>query len=61
MRASLTPGTMVRHPAAPDWGTGMVQSVQGDRITVNFAERGKVTLDLRHVTLEPVAPPREPR
>ena len=30
------PGTRVRHPTEPDWGVGHVQSVGGDRITVNF-------------------------
>jgi len=50
----LGPGTVVLHPARPDWGLGHVQSVIGHRATVNFEDAGKVTIDLRHVTLEVV-------
>jgi hypothetical protein len=56
MDLSIVPGALVRHPREPDWGLGMVQSVIGHRVTVNFEHRGKVTIDLRHVTLEPVRP-----
>jgi hypothetical protein len=55
METTLSPGTFVRHPAAPDWGLGQVQSVIGARATVNFEHRGKVLIDLRVVRLEPVA------
>lgn len=41
----LAPGMRVRHPDAPGWGTGQVQSVAGDRITVNFEHAGKVVID----------------
>jgi hypothetical protein len=44
----------VRLPAHPDWGTGQVQSVAGDRVTVNFENAGKVTLRLSAAALEPV-------
>jgi hypothetical protein len=50
----LEPGMLVRHPAAPDWGLGQVQSKIGDRITVNFEHQGKVVLDGRQVALTPV-------
>jgi hypothetical protein len=36
------PGQRVRLPERPEWGTGQVQSVAGDRITVNFEHAGKV-------------------
>lgn len=42
----------VRHPACPEWGLGQVQSVVGARVTVNFAEMGKVVVDTRVVALE---------
>ena len=58
METILAPGTFVRHPTQPDWGLGQVQSVIGSRATVNFEHRGKVLIDLRHVRLEPVEPPR---
>jgi len=57
----LAPGAMVRNPRRPDWGFGQVQSVIGSRVTVNFEERGKLTLDIRHLYLEIVRPPRAPR
>lgn len=50
----LYPGTFVRHPGEPDWGLGQVQSVIAHRVTVNFEHRGKITIDIRHVTLQPV-------
>ncbi len=52
MNEILEPGMIVRHPDAPEWGEGQVQSRIGDRITVNFTEAGKRVLDGRHVALE---------
>ncbi len=48
----IEPGHRVRHPAEPDWGIGQVQSVVGDRVTVNFEHRGKVLINAAVVTLE---------
>lgn len=42
---------IVRHEAAPEWGPGQVQSVDGTRVTVNFVEVGKRTLDIGAVSL----------
>jgi hypothetical protein len=50
----IFPGLRVRLPARPDWGVGQVQSVAGDRVTVNFENAGKVTLRLSGAELEPV-------
>ena len=52
----LEPGMMVRHPGAPEWGVGQVQSRIGDRITVNFPDAGKRIIDGRSVGLELVMP-----
>lgn len=52
MAQLLEPGMFVRHPLQPDWGLGQVQSVVGDRVTVNFEEAGKVVLDTRVVALD---------
>ena len=52
MNEILEPGMIVRHPGAPEWGTGQVQSRIGDRITVNFDNAGKQVVDGRHVGLE---------
>jgi hypothetical protein len=59
MNPLLVPGAMVRHPAQPDWGLGQVQSVIGDRVTVNFEDHGKVLINAAVVELEVVAPERE--
>lgn len=42
----------MRLPAAPDWGLGQVQSVIGDKVTVNFENAGKRTIDLAHARLD---------
>ena len=47
----LVPGAFVRHPDEPEWGVGQIQSVIGNRITVNFEDRGKVTIDASIVAL----------
>lgn len=47
----LEPGVLVRHPTEPDWGLGQVQSVAGRRVTVNFENAGKQTIDAAVVTL----------
>lgn len=50
----LLPGMRVEHPDRKDWGIGQVQSVIGHRVTVNFENQGKVTIDARRIVLEPV-------
>ena len=42
----------VRHPGRPDWGMGQVQSVVGDRVTVNFEHAGKVLVNAGVVALD---------
>ena len=48
----MEPGQRVLHPGQPDWGIGQVQSVVGDRVTVNFEHRGKVLVNAAVVMLE---------
>ncbi|NIQ93550.1 MAG: DUF3553 domain-containing protein [Desulfuromonadales bacterium] len=50
----LVPGALVRHPDAPDWGIGQVQSVIGAKATVNFENAGKVLINTDRVDLEVV-------
>jgi len=52
------PGQIVRHPGRPDWGTGQVQSVVGDRVTVNFEQAGKLLINTAHTALDVVESPR---
>jgi hypothetical protein len=42
----------VRHPLEPDWGVGQIQSVIGDRITVNFENAGKRLINGALVALD---------
>jgi hypothetical protein len=58
MNPLLVPGAMVRHPSQPDWGLGQVQSVIGERVTVNFEDRGKVLINAAVIELEIVEPER---
>ncbi len=51
MNDLLEIGALVRHPSQPEWGLGQVQSIIGDRITVNFEHAGKVVIDGRVVQL----------
>lgn len=54
MITPIEPGMRVRHPAMPDWGIGQVQSVVGNRITVNFEHAGKVLINAAVIELEVV-------
>lgn len=53
LNTMLEPGMMVRHPDAPGWGRGQVQSNIGGRVTVNFEEAGKQVIDGRRIRLVP--------
>jgi hypothetical protein len=52
MNGNLLPGTFVRHPGQPEWGFGQIQSVIGDRITVNFEHAGKRLINGALIQLE---------
>jgi hypothetical protein len=56
MPNQLVPGTLVSHPDRPDWGIGQVQSVIGNRITVNFENAGKLLINGDAVALSTVDP-----
>jgi len=53
MTQGLLPGDFVSHPDQPDWGLGQVQSVIGNRVTVNFENAGKVTINIAVISLLP--------
>ncbi|MFC0409041.1 DUF3553 domain-containing protein [Roseomonas elaeocarpi] len=50
----IEPGMRVRHPGQPDWGLGQVQSVSGERVTVNFEHAGKLLINTAAAPLEVV-------
>ena len=45
------PGMLVQLVSQLDWGIGQVQSVMGEKVTVNFEHRGKVVLNIDRVEL----------
>jgi Protein of unknown function (DUF3553) len=59
--SGLVPGAYVRHPQEEDWGIGQIQSVIGNRVTVNFEHRGKVMVLSDIVGLMLVDPSTEKR
>jgi hypothetical protein len=56
MSDRLVPGVYVRHPDLPEWGVGQVQSVIGNRITVNFENAGKQLINGAVVLLIEIDP-----
>jgi hypothetical protein len=56
MNIRLTPGAFVRHPDLPDWGLGQVQSVTGERVTINFENAGKQLISGAAIPLLEVDP-----
>lgn len=56
-QTAFEPGQFVRHPGQPDWGVGQVQSAEGCRVTVSFADAGKRTINTEVVALEVVGEP----
>ena len=45
-------GDRVKNPMAPDWGIGQVQSIIKNKVTVNFENAGKKTVDGSVIDLE---------
>lgn len=60
MPTFLSPGSIVRHADQPDWGLGQVQSVIGNRVTVNFQHHGKQLINSDRVDLVVVENETEP-
>jgi FKBP-type peptidyl-prolyl cis-trans isomerase 2 len=54
MISPFNPGMYVRLPGQSSWGLGQVQSVDGNRVTVNFEHAGKKTVRTDQVELIPV-------
>ena len=51
MLSTIVPGDLVRHPEKTDWGLGQVQSVIGNRVTVNFENAGKQVINSNEIDL----------
>ena len=48
------PGDYVINPNNKDWGVGQIQSIINNKITVNFENSGKKTINAKKVILEKV-------
>jgi hypothetical protein len=54
MLINFEPGDYVTNPANKDWGIGQVQSIIGNKITVNFENCGKKVINAENVILEKI-------
>ena len=52
MLIDFEPGDYVINPAKKDWGIGQVQSIIGNKVTVNFENYGKRVINVENVILE---------
>ena len=48
------PGDKVTNPENKDWGIGQVQSIIGNKVTVNFENYGKRVINIENVYLEKI-------
>ena len=46
------PGDKVINPLAKEWGIGQVQSIIGNKVTVNFENVGKQVINIEIIVLE---------
>ena len=54
MLIDFEPGDYVKNPAYSEWGIGQVQSIIGNKVTVNFENYGKRVINIENVKLERV-------
>ena len=54
MLIDFDPGDYVINPANKEWGVGQVQSIIGNKITVNFENSGKRVINAENVILEKI-------
>ena len=55
MLIDYEPGDYVKNPSNKDWGIGQVQSIIGNKVTVNFENLGKRVINVENVNLEKVS------
>jgi hypothetical protein len=46
------PGDKVVNPAKKEWGIGQVQSIIGNKVTINFENTGKQVINVEEVKIE---------
>ena len=54
MFLNYVPGDFVINPKNRSWGTGQIQSVIKNKVTVNFENVGKKTVNSKEVILEKI-------
>ena len=54
MLIDFEPGDYVKNPANSGWCIGQVQSIIGNKVTVNFENYGKRVINVENVKLERV-------
>ena len=54
MLIDFEPGDYVKNPANLEWSLGQVQSIIGEKVTVNFENYGKRVINIENVKLERV-------
>ena len=54
MHIDFEPGDYVKNPSKTDWGIGQVQSIIGNKVTVNFENYGKRVINVENITLEKI-------
>ena len=48
------PGDFVINPKNKNWGTGQIQSIIKDKVTVNFENVGKKVINSKEIILEKI-------
>ena len=59
MLIDFEPGDYVINPSNKNWGIGQVQSIIGNKVTVNFENYGKRVINIENVNLEKVSHEKE--
>ena len=54
MYIDFEPGDHVSNHANKNWGIGQIQSIIGNKVTVNFENFGKRVINIEIVTLEKI-------
>ena len=54
MLIDFEPGDYVVNPTNKSWGIGQVQSIIGNKVTVNFENNGKKVINIENIKLEKV-------
>ncbi len=54
MQIDFEPGDLVINPANKKWGVGQIQSIIGNKVTVNFENFGKKVINAEIITLEKI-------